>query len=171
MGSGKSSVGKELAILLDWDFFDLDQLVTEQEGRSVSRIFAEDGEQAFRDSELAALRHFFSYRHSPVCHSKEGSVLSLGGGSVMQPEALELIRKHSTCIYLQAGLETLFNNLSKDCGNRPLLAGSDDGLRKRISELMSHREGTYLEAADLTVTADGLTPAEIAVRIRERIGI
>ena len=68
MGSGKTSVGKELAILLDWDFFDLDAMIVERDGRAVSRIFAEDGEQAFRETESAVLRHFFRYRNSPVYH-------------------------------------------------------------------------------------------------------
>ena len=165
MGSGKTSVGKELAILLDRDFFDLDELIAEREGRTVSRIFAEDGEQGFRDAELAALKHFLKPRRGTSGHSAKGRVLALGGGTILRPEALELIRKYSTCIYLQASPDTLFGNLSGDCGSRPLLGGAKD-LRKRIEELLSAREEAYLAAADACVITDGLSPAQVAGKIK-----
>ena len=164
MGSGKTSVGKELAILLDRDFFDLDDMIVEREGRSVSRIFAEDGEQGFRNSELAALKQFLKPRRRPSGQSARGRVLALGGGTILRPEALKLIRKYSTCIYLQASIDTLFGNLSGDCGSRPLLGG-DNGLRERIEELLSAREEAYLAAADASLITDGLSPAQVARRI------
>jgi len=75
MGSGKTTVGRNVAKMTHYTFVDTDEMIVEQQHRSISEIFAEEGEQAFRDMETALLRQL-------VAEKKEHLVISTGGGSV-----------------------------------------------------------------------------------------
>lgn len=120
MGSGKSSVGRELPALLSlpggpFDFIDLDEFIVESEGMSVNEIFARDGESGFRSIE----RH----RLETLVEQYDGRnlILALGGGTaVFNPE---LVHSRTICIYLSASVDTLANRLASDT-SRPLLAGT-----------------------------------------------
>ena len=163
MGSGKTSTGKVLAERLGWPFADLDELVAEVAGKSVPEIFEESGEKAFRALELSTLQLYFSSYFGD-------SVLALGGGTLTLPEARELVRQNCKCIYLKAGADALFKNLTweGEAGKRPLLR-QGEGLRERIEELLAARAATYEEAADVTVNAEHLTPEQIADEIIKTI--
>jgi len=141
MGSGKSSVGKALALKLCCPFSDLDDCVQQRCGKTVSEIFAEQGEEGFRREELEALREELSrLGQFPL------SVLALGGGNQCIPQAQELLREKTFLVYLKADLPTILERL-KDATDRPLL-GPD------VATLYEQRQKIY-ESADLTVTSEG----------------
>ena len=128
MGCGKSSVGRRLSELLCCPFMDLDSVIEEQTGRSIAEIFASDGEAAFRQMELDALRSIIlgnscesvEKQSVPQPHSK-ALVLSLGGGVVMTPECAELVKENTLCIYLRTSVDTLVERLTDEAAGRPLL--------------------------------------------------
>lgn len=153
MGCGKSTVGRRLSKVLSCPFIDLDDYIEEAEGRSITDIFAEEGENGFRLIECRCLEAILRQDHDKL-------VLALGGGAVTFPASAELIRKHSTCVYLQASKETLLKHLQGRSG-RPLLQ-TGDPLEKRIDTLMAARKSIYEAAADVTVTTDKLTPISTA---------
>ena len=143
MGCGKSSVGRSLSELLCCPFIDLDDVIEEREGRTITEIFAEDGEAGFRNLELKVLDNIVckeSARQwaSPISSTKETSksdlqtlygtaasermgVLALGGGTVMTPQCAELVKEKTLCIYLRASVNTLMERLVSKTESRPLL--------------------------------------------------
>ena len=180
MGSGKSSVGKELRAQTGWEFIDLDLYVEKKSGRSIPEIFESEGEAGFRKLELEALEDILSGVSPEEGKSRNAdmsgncSILSLGGGTLMTKGCAELIREKTTCIYLKASTDTLIENLQDSCSGRPMLDKAQDRvqLRKKIEDLMVGREHIYLEAADMTIDIDdfGALPASIAGQILHSLG-
>lgn len=161
MGSGKTSIGRELAKLLGWRWVDLDAVIESREGCSVGEIFAAGGEPAFRKAEKDALRC--------VLETSDDIVLSLGGGTILDESNAGLIAEKSICIYLEASPEKLAEWLegSKD---RPLLARNGGvSLEERVKALMAEREGRYLAASHHTINTDRLTFQEAAHIISKMI--
>ena len=163
MGCGKSSVGRRLSELLCCPFMDLDSVIEEQAGRSIPEIFATDGEAAFRQMELEALRSIIQ------CSTAAGRVhnlvvLSLGGGAVMTPECAKLVKENTLCIYLRTSVDTLVERLTDEASGRPLLA-SDSDLRTRIETLMAKRASTYEATAHHIIDTDGLSIDTIAGKV------
>ena len=95
--------------------------------------------------------------------AEDNLVLSLGGGTVMEPQARAILAEHCFCIYLKASVETLIGNLSGAEEGRPMLSGAS--LRERIAVLLEERSATYEETADATVDVDGLSPEQAAEAI------
>jgi shikimate kinase len=164
-GAGKTSVGEILARLLNLSFFDSDRLIEAKENRTVSRIFAEDGEKRFRELESGLLDEF-----------KAGSfVLSCGGGLPMTPGNMDALLKLGQVVYLKTAIDELVKRLATT-HDRPLLKSnledsetSDEHvLRKRLSTLESERTQVY-ERAVLTVQTDGLSTDQVAERILQRV--
>src|SRR5579864_6530917 len=89
MGAGKTTVGRELARLLNWSFYDLDALIEGRTGRTVPALFAEQGESAFRKLEAQTLRELFETLED------EPAVVALGGGAFAQEAIRQTIRDHS----------------------------------------------------------------------------
>lgn len=165
MGCGKSSVASILAGNMGCFYFDLDDTIEMEEGRSIPEIFAEDGEGAFRAMELEYLDRIISdYEDFPTT-----MILSLGGGTVMTPQCAELIRKNATCVYLKASVAQLVENLNiVGVENRPLLSGSEN-LEDKVKSMLQAREATYEKCADIILPIDGLSPTEIAERIEQEL--
>ena len=152
MGSGKSTVGRIVADALGCPFFDLDELVEKQAGKSVAQVFVDDGEAAFRALEAAVLKKtVLKYAESMV-------VLALGGGALENPESARLVHEKSLCIYLQASADTLRGRLAGSAVVRPLLQGDWEAL-------LARRLSVYESTAAVTLETDGLTPEEIADEI------
>jgi shikimate kinase len=111
--------------------------------------------------------------NNPLPESK--LLISLGGGTLTDPESRELVRKHCRCIYLRASLETLAANLrwEGEAASRPMLAGADpkapaespDSLESRIASMMATRGPVYEKAADIILDIDGLDYSDIARQI------
>ena len=152
MASGKTTVGRLLASSLGCPFLDLDEVIVKKTGRSIPAIFASDGEAGFRKLEKQALEQTVGK------YAESTAVLALGGGTVTVPGAIKLLQEKTTCIYLQASLESIQARLSAHPGGRPL---ADEHLAQRFAE----REPLYAQAAHVTVDTDGLTPEHITDEI------
>ena len=156
MGSGKSTVGKEVAAITGKTFMDTDEVIVERHGK-IADIFREFGEGYFRDLESGLVKEI---------SQREGLVLSTGGGLVLRKENVDLLRQKGKIFFLRASIETLLGRLKKD-GERPLLEGEEE-LRSRLDRLLQARTSIYEAAADDIVDTDGKTPKEIATEIARK---
>lgn len=159
MGSGKSSVGRELSGLLSLPFIDLDSYIEFKTGHKIPEIFAREGEEAFRKMECEALDEIIGNRSKEGCADK-GLVLSLGGGTLTSCENAEKVARKTLCIYLKATADTLVRRLEGEAQGRPMLAGEE--LRGRIAELLEKRGPVYEKTARHSLATDGLSVGEIA---------
>lgn len=144
MGCGKSTVGQKLAGALSYEFSDTDAMIEAAYGKTISQMFAEDGEEYFRDAETELLRKLSA--------EAEGLVLATGGGMPMREENAALLRKVGTVIFLEAKIETILERLKNDTG-RPLADGEDR--EKRLRPLYEKRLPVYREAADYILDTEG----------------
>lgn len=158
MGCGKSSVGRRLSELLCCSFIDLDDVIAEREGRSIPEIFATEGEAAFRQMELEALKAVLNSESER--HTNNDIVLALGGGAVMTEACALMVRDKTLCVYLKASVDTLVEHLAGEAAGRPMLADAD--LRTRIETLMQQRSATYEKTAHVTIDTDGRSIEAIA---------
>ncbi len=159
MGCGKTTISELLSDNMELELIDTDEAIEQSEGLSVSMIFEQMGENAFRDMETDLLR-FFDEDHM------RNTVISLGGGMPVREENRALIKKLGKVVYLKVSPETVYNRLKND-DTRPLLRSSDP--IGRIKELLMGREKIYEEAADIIIETDDLTPSEVADKIRKEI--
>ena len=151
MGSGKSSVGKELSKLLpDMELIDLDDYIEAMTGRTIPEIFGSEGESAFRELERTALENIFMTGEL----TGTSYILSLGGGTVTTEACRRMIRRNTTCFYLRASIDTLVYNLEQWPGDRPMLRGRN-GLLARVKELMATRGPVYEGTAHHIIDVDG----------------
>ena len=152
MGTGKSAVGRSVAQRLGYEFIDSDQAIERIEGRSIPEIFETNGEATFREME----RNFVENGHAA-----SGKVVSCGGGLVVQPGMLELVRSKGPVVCLLASPETIFERTSKS-DNRPLLKAGDP--LTRIRELLVKREPIYRKAGTEVLT-DGRSINDVATHV------
>ena len=150
MGAGKSSTGAALAKQTGLPRFDTDELVSKRLGLAVPEIFKTLGEEAFRDSETRAL--------SGLANSETGIIIT-GGGIVLRPDNVKMLRTLGTVVFLETNVETLFRRVSEGAP-RPLLQSENP--RSTLQELLRVREPLYREAADMQVDTTTLTPNEVA---------
>jgi shikimate kinase len=149
MGVGKSSVGRRLANYLDLPFRDADNEVEAAAGRSISEIFAELGEAAFRDGERRVISRLLD---------EPPHVLATGGGAFVNPETRALINQKAISVWLKADVELLARRVSRK-DNRPLVRGKDPV--RVLSQLAEARYPAYAEAQVHVETGD--TPHGVAV--------
>ncbi len=166
MGSGKTTVGRELADALHFDLWDTDRMIEESTGRSVSRIFAEDGEALFRQLETKTLEQINAAETGPREDGAEGLVLSTGGGLPLREENRTLLREgFGRTVYLRVRPETVIRRLEGD-ETRPLLAGADAAEKlARVEAMLTERGPVYESCADLIIDTDDKEPGEIAAEI------
>jgi len=157
MGAGKSSTGMALAQKTGLPRFDTDEIVSARFGLSVPEIFAAFGEEGFRDAETEALRQF-----SPEI----SAIIVTGGGIVLRPGNVQLLRALGVVVNLEASEETLFRRISRRAG-RPLL--QTEHPRATLTELLRVREPLYRAAADVQLDTSRLTHDEVAGAILKSI--
>jgi shikimate kinase len=135
MGSGKSSVGRQTAKALGFQFFDTDQAIVERAGRQISEIFETDGEAAFRALETDVIASLGDLH---------GCVISTGGGAVLAERNRMLLRELGFVVCLTASDEVLFERVSRNA-KRPLL--QTENPRATLSKLIGERKALYSETA------------------------
>jgi shikimate kinase len=165
MGAGKSTVGRLLADALGLPFRDTDEQVEATAGKSVSDVFVDDGEDAFRLLERAAVASAVSGLED------EPAVLSLGGGAVLDAGTQDLLAAldpaRALVVFLDVGVADAARRVGLNA-NRPLLMGNP---RAQWIALMDRRRPTYERLAAARVPTDGLAPEEVAAQVlaaRER---
>jgi shikimate kinase len=155
MGSGKSTVGRLVAAELKFQFIDLDRMIEEQEGISISEIFEQRGEASFRDLESKLLQEI---------SKKKDLVLATGGGVVLCQANVDLLNKTSVLIYLHVDVETAVAR-TKGHSHRPLLMEGD--FRSRVEKLLQERQSLYdkIPHSVETVARSPLEVAHAVIRI------
>ena len=150
-GAGKTTVGKLLAKELGLEFFDSDQVIEARAGKSVSDIFTQDGEPAFRQIE-----------HDVIVELLDANdvVLALGGGSLGNEETRAKV-KSARAVWLVTGLAQAVDRVGMN-RNRPLLLGN---VRGQLADLMAAREPFYKEVAAIGVDTSKLIPSEVVTEI------
>ena len=156
MGTGKTAVGKILAQKLSLKFVDLDNLIEEEMGMSISDIFFNFGEPYFRDLEKEIVRRI---------SFKKNLVIATGGGVVLDDENMENLRRHGILITLMASVEEIYRRISQT-KNRPLLDVPYP--EKTIKEMLELRRPRY-ELADFTVNTSGRSVEDVAEEILRKI--
>lgn len=155
MGSGKSTVGKQLAAKLQLPFIDSDAWIEEQTSSSVSRIFELEGESGFREWE----QRFVSQL------SKKPQVVSCGGGLPCFNNLMDKLKEQGTVVYLKTSAEILANRLKHERADRPLVASvSEETFLEEITNRLSAREPVYSQA-HLVIETDGKSVEEIVGEI------
>jgi shikimate kinase len=155
MGAGKTSVGRALARRLHWQFQDLDDLIEQREDRSIAEIFANAGENAFREAEAAALRELLQ-----ESASRGDLVLALGGGAFVQPRNRAIIEQAGAItVLLEASLDELRRRCSGERRVRPLAQHEE-----KFAALFASRRAHY-ELARLRVQTEGKSIEQVAEHI------
>jgi shikimate kinase len=146
MGSGKSTAGKKLASLLGWSFIDLDKRIEEHTGKTISEIFARNGEIYFRTVETELLKSL---------NSQIYTVISTGGGTPCHGDNMDFMLETGLTIYLKLTPGQLKSRLAESASKRPLIKGlKNDGLLSFIEDKLAVREKCY-DRAEINI--DGVS--------------
>ncbi|HMD89317.1 MAG TPA: 3-dehydroquinate synthase [Anaerolineaceae bacterium] len=159
-GSGKSTVGRILADRLGYEFINLDQEIEDQVGRSISEIFVQDGENAFRQIE-----RFQIAKHV----NKPRVVISLGGGALLDGESRRQVEESGQVICLMASIDQLLQRLQASAEQRPLLAGNRAEMRNRLEGLLARRAEHYQSFPFIINTSDR-SVEQVVQEIQIRLG-
>ncbi len=158
MGAGKTEVGRAVAGSLGLPHVDLDVAVANRTGRTPGVLFAERGEEGFRDAEQEAL--------AGVLAVGETVVVSTGGGVLERQANRLLLAERATVVWLRARPATLAGRVG-DGSDRPLLADGEPAAV--FAELAERRGPSYEAAADAVVDTDDLTLDEVAARVESAL--
>ncbi len=169
MGSGKSTIGPELARKLGYDFEDIDELVEKSEGLSIPDIFRLHGEEYFRGAERKVL--------SDLSGGDRKIVVALGGGTLTNEGSRNLVKNEGVLVYLKARPEKIFQRVRRK-RNRPMLLKPDGNtmndaeLSARLAVLLREREGHYMEASIIVSTSEltiSKSVEEIVLKLKGKI--
>lgn len=159
--TGKTTLARLLAERLKWDWIDADVEIERRAGKSIARIFAEEGEPVFRDIEAQVI--------ADLCR-RDRLVLAAGGGAPLRPESRQAMRKGGKVVWLTARPETILTRMTGDvttAARRPNL--TDKNPLHEIVHLLERREPIYRESAHIEVDTEGKTPTELGAEILERL--
>lgn len=157
MGAGKTSISEYLKTLFAMDVIEMDQIIAEREGMSISDIFETYGEEYFRNLETELLIEM---------QSRSNVVISCGGGVPMRERNVVEMKKNGRVVLLTAKPETILNRV-KDNHDRPLLEGNKNV--SFIGDLMEKRREKYQAAADIVIETDGKDKLEICEELVHRL--
>lgn len=149
MGCGKTMTSNKLASMLKRSVVSTDSLIERKENRSIEAIFKESGEAYFRKVEKDAVREAANLK---------SYIVDCGGGVILVPENMAMLKKNGIIFYLKASVETIMNNIQGQA-NRPLLNVADP--KAKVAELLKARERSY-EYADYIINADGCSVDSMA---------
>lgn len=154
MGSGKTSVGQQLSILMHYPFYDTDKEIEKRTGVSVAWIFEVETEAGFRKREAQIIDELSSMSHI---------VLSTGGGSVVTPVNCQLLKERGFVVYLTVDPELQFERTKRHRGHRPLIDYPD--AKERLMVLNEQRKLLYMQTADKVYGTNDQSPRSIAEEI------
>jgi shikimate kinase len=140
MGTGKTTIGRAVSQKLGFELVDSDQEIERQQGRSIADIFERDGEEAFRKMERAYIENG---------HPAARTIVSCGGGLIVPPGMLDLLRSRGVVICLHASIETILARTARH-RHRPLLNVEDP--EARVRALFAAREPIYKRAGTVLLT-------------------
>ncbi|MDR3562402.1 MAG: shikimate kinase [Negativicutes bacterium] len=152
MGTGKTTVGKELAQRLNCPFVDVDRKIEANCGMPVSEIFKLQGEAFFRQQERLVIKEYLPDRNA---------VVATGGGAVLSPENVDNLKNHGVMVCLEANVDVIINRVGLDA-TRPLLNAPNK--EELVAKLLVERASRY-QLADFRVDTSALTPGEVAEKI------
>lgn len=158
-GVGKSTVGEYISNRLNKDLLDTDDIIISNTGKDIDYIFNNYGEKYFRELENLVVKSM---------SRKKGTVISTGGGIVLNPINIEKLKENGIIFFLKGSMETLYHNLNLTKslgGQRPLLNNRD--LKSSIEKIYKTRENLYIKGGDYTISVDNRTVAEIGDEIIE----
>jgi shikimate kinase len=161
--TGKTTIARHLAQRLGWDWIDADVEIEQRAGKSIARIFAEEGEPAFRDLEAAVI--------ADLCGRDAGGavrrlVLAAGGGAPLREDNRRAMRQSGQVVWLTARPETILARMTGDASTadrRPSLTNRPP--LEEIVHLLSRREPIYRESAHRIVDTEGKSPEQLADEI------
>lgn len=153
LGAGKSSIGKQLAHLMDRPFFDSDEEIAKRTGVQIGWIFEAEGEAGFREREKAVIAELV--KKNPI-------ILSTGGGAIISAENRQQLKTHGLVIYLDVSLSEQLHR-TKRTHTRPLL--ETHNVKEKLIELNEARRPLYQSIADFTYLTDKGSPRKIAEKI------
>ncbi len=153
MGAGKSTIGRQLAGILNYDFYDSDHEIEARTGADIPWIFDVEGEEGFRKREAAMIDELTQL---------DGIVLATGGGAVTRDENRSNLTSRGVVVYLKTSVEQQLERTARD-RNRPLLQTEEP--RKVLTELMRVRDPLYEEVADIVVNTGEGGVREVAQKI------
>ncbi|MBM4295496.1 MAG: shikimate kinase AroL [Deltaproteobacteria bacterium] len=155
--TGKTAVGRHLAAQLNRSFVDLDQVLMEEAGQTIAEIVAREGWKEFRRRERELVVRY---------GARQGRVLATGGGVILDPENVRILRKNGIVIWLTADPETIQDRLALDGSwevSRPSLTGKDT--LSEVAEVLQARQHLYLAAAQIIINTEGQTVEEVADKV------
>lgn len=150
MGTGKTTIGRQLAKSVKLPFYDTDKAIEESTGVDIPTIFEFEGEEGFRDREQKMLQQLTQL---------EGVVLATGGGTILREENRALLKKNGFVVYLQCSIDRILERTRRDT-QRPLL--QTESPRERLESLHKQREPLYLACADFKIDT-GTLPSKAVV--------
>lgn len=159
MGAGKTTIGRQLADLLRWEFVDSDHEIEARTGADIPWIFDIEGEAGFRLREEQVIDALTQRRHI---------VLATGGGAVTREHNRRHLHDRGTVIYLETPVERQLERTARD-HNRPLLRTPDP--RARLTELLSQRDPLYREVAHHIMPTERGSAREVAWHILQALGM
>lgn len=160
-GSGKSSIGRCLAVRLGLGFMDTDELVVARAGKTIRELFEQIGESGFRDLETAAVQE--AAAHDDV-------VIAAGGGVVLRRENVTMLKRNSRVVWLTAPAEVLFARIQADrqtAATRPNLTAR--GGIEEVKRLLDRRSPLYAGMADIVVDVSDMDTDQASRYLSEMV--
>ena len=151
-GSGKSTIGKLLARRLQVEHVDSDSAIESQAGKKISDIFLEDGEPRFREIERDLVLKLLK---------NESSVISLGGGSILDSEVAKVIEGEKNVVYLEVSISNAAPRVGFNT-DRPLLIANP---RQQWLRLFGERKALYEKLGKIRISTDNQKPKEVVEKI------
>lgn len=157
MGSGKTTIGRQVAERLGLEFFDCDEEIEKRTGASINLIFDIEGEAGFRQREAGMLKSLAE---------REGALIATGGGVVLSAANRRLMKRNGFVVWLRTPVEHQLQRLEND-KQRPLLQGS--GRRQKLENLAKERDPLYREVADMVFESRARNPSVVARDLAARL--
>lgn len=155
MGSGKTTLGKELSRIYNLNFIDTDEAIEENYCLSIAEIFKIHGEKYFRSLEEAYLDQLEVKNH----------IISSGGGIILSADNRKRLKAIGHVVYLKTSVDVLYKRLNEDLRSRPLL--DQASLKDKLNTLIMARQELYENTADDIVNTDEMTEKEVILALKK----